>query len=127
MEELTSGKLRTNLVLRQAVGARFRQARERARISDQWVADKLGVNRTTVGYWERGRSFPSVEHLTALLRLYGISADWLLDNLSDDAEGEREQMHLANYRALDPDRRRSIDAATLAFLHSNNHALKEED
>ena len=126
MEEAITGKLRTDLDLREAVGARLRQARERARLGADRVADKLGVAKTTVGYWETGRSFPSVEHLTALLRLYGISADWLLGVLPEEIESEGELVHLGNYRALDPDRRRSIDAATLAFLHSNHHLVKEE-
>ncbi|MHC1726536.1 MAG: helix-turn-helix domain-containing protein [Syntrophobacteraceae bacterium] len=38
----------------------------------------IGVSRTTVSRWERGVNYPTSDMLQAILKLGGISSEWLL-------------------------------------------------
>lgn len=42
------------------------------------LAKRLGVNRSNVGKWERGLSAPSLEDLTVLATLLGVTLDELV-------------------------------------------------
>ena len=54
-------------------------SRRRGRdMTQQQVADILGVSNKTVSKWESGASDPSTSNLLALARLYGVSAEELL-------------------------------------------------
>lgn len=54
-------------------GDEIRAARERARMSQQELADKLEVSLRTVGNWERGETVPR-NRLAAINELLGIGA-----------------------------------------------------
>ena len=42
------------------------------------VAETLDVDRSTLSYYERGRSDPPLSTLVRLSRLYKVTTDWLL-------------------------------------------------
>lgn len=46
----------------------IRTARKAKRLSQQEVADKVGVSKATVSDWERGRMFPRPDKAMALVR-----------------------------------------------------------
>lgn len=48
-------------------------------LSQEEVAENLGVTRQTVSRWEHGVSSPSSENLIALSKLYGVSVETLMD------------------------------------------------
>ena len=54
------------------------ELRERAGLSQEELAQRLGVSRQAVSKWETGQSVPDVERLVALSRLYAVSVDGLL-------------------------------------------------
>ena len=47
-------------------------------MSQEELADKLGVSRQAISRWEMGTSDPSTSNLFALAKLYGISVEELL-------------------------------------------------
>ena len=47
-------------------------------MTQEMVAESLGVSRQAVGKWESGASEPSTANLIALSKLYGVSVDELL-------------------------------------------------
>lgn len=64
-----------------ALGKRLAEARNRAGLSQQAVADAVVTakrGRQTVYEWEAGKASPSVEDLEKLCRLYGVTADSVL-------------------------------------------------
>lgn len=61
------------------LGQRLAQARRDAGLSQQQVADKLGVYQSTVAVMEKGRRDVSALELAELARLFGMTADALLD------------------------------------------------
>ena len=62
-----------------AIGERIRSCRQRAGMSQEKVADLVGVSRQAVAKWEAGQSFPSTENLFKLAEILGTTVDMLLD------------------------------------------------
>ena len=50
-------------------------------MTQEFVAESVGVSRQAVSKWERGDSDPSTSNLLALAKLFGISAEELLRNV----------------------------------------------
>ncbi len=47
-------------------------------MTQEFVAEKVGVSRQAVSKWERGVSDPSTSNLMELAKLYGVSAKEIL-------------------------------------------------
>ena len=62
---------------------RLCELRKKHNLSQEELADKLGVSRQAVSKWERSESSPDTDNLIQLAKLYGISLDELLNG--DDA------------------------------------------
>ncbi|MDY2719452.1 MAG: helix-turn-helix transcriptional regulator [Candidatus Faecousia sp.] len=59
------------------------QCRKRCGLSQQELADRLGVSRQAVSKWELGTALPELDKLKLLAGVFGVSADWLLDETQD--------------------------------------------
>lgn len=63
----------------ETMAARIRRARVDRGLSQTELANALGVNRSTVGHWEREQGFdPSIEHVQIMSQIMNVSVDWLL-------------------------------------------------
>ena len=65
--------------------------RKQAGLSQEALAERLGVSRQAVSKWERSESSPATDTLIALAQLYGLSLDDLLygdDEIRDDVTFE---------------------------------------
>ncbi len=68
-------------VVRKSLGELLKENRLRCKMTQEFVAESLGVSRQAVSKWENGTSDPSTSNLLALSKLYGISAEDLLKNI----------------------------------------------
>ncbi|MBU7318209.1 helix-turn-helix domain-containing protein [Paenibacillus oleatilyticus] len=59
-------------------GERLKQSRNRKQMTQEQVAQKIGIDFTTISKYENDRSQPDNEVLQKLAQLYGVSIDWLL-------------------------------------------------
>ncbi|NCA80164.1 MAG: XRE family transcriptional regulator, partial [Sphingobacteriia bacterium] len=64
--------------VRRSIGQVLKQHRTRCKITQEFVAETIGVSRQAVSKWESGTSDPSTSNLLALAKLYSISAEELL-------------------------------------------------
>lgn len=64
-----------------SLAERLREYRVRCKMTQEFVAEAVGVSRQAVSKWETGASDPSTANLIALAKLYGISAEELLEGL----------------------------------------------
>ena len=53
--------------------------RKKAGLSQEELADKLGLSRQAVSKWERAEASPDTDNLICLAKLYGVSLDDLLN------------------------------------------------
>lgn len=58
--------------------ARLAEMRRAHGLSQEELAERLGVSRQAVSKWERAESSPDTDNLIALAQLYGVSLDVLL-------------------------------------------------
>ena len=68
--------------VRKSLGEALKEHRTRCMMTQEFVAEHLGVSRQAVSKWENGTSDPSTSNLLALAKLYGISAEELLKEVS---------------------------------------------
>ncbi|MBB6633604.1 helix-turn-helix domain-containing protein [Cohnella thailandensis] len=59
-------------------GSRLKQARNGKQWTQNQVADKLGIDFTTISKYENDRSQPDNDVLRELADIYEVSIDWLL-------------------------------------------------
>ena len=69
--------------VQKSLGAAIRDHRTRCKMTQEFVAESIGVSRQAVSKWESGASDPSTSNLFALATLFGISAEELLKNVSN--------------------------------------------
>ena len=69
--------------VRRSLGEALKAHRTECKMTQEFVAEHLGVSRQAVSKWETGASDPSTSNLLALARLYGISAVELLKEIEE--------------------------------------------
>lgn len=62
-----------------SLGEALKENRIRCQMTQEFVAETLGVSRQSVSKWENGSSDPSASNLIALAKLYKISPEELLE------------------------------------------------
>ncbi len=64
--------------VRKSLGETLKEHRTRCKMTQEFVAETIGVSRQAVSKWESGNSDPSTSNLFAIAKLYGISVEELL-------------------------------------------------
>ena len=65
-------------ILRRSLGEVLKDHRMRCSMTQEFVAEALGVSRQAVSKWENGTGDPSTSNLLKLAKLYGISPEDLI-------------------------------------------------
>lgn len=86
----TSDVREEKALLRRSLSEVLREHRMRCGMTQEFVAESLGVSRQAVSKWERGASDPSTSNLIELARLYGVPAEELLLSVSGAAHPAEE-------------------------------------
>lgn len=60
--------------------------RKRNGFSQEELAERLSISRQAVSKWESGQSYPDLDNLVELARIYGVSVDSMLGRDLEDAE-----------------------------------------
>ncbi|MBQ9121134.1 MAG: helix-turn-helix domain-containing protein [Clostridia bacterium] len=96
------------------LGKKLYELRKAAGLSQEDLAEKLGVSRQAVSKWECGESWPDTDNLITIARLYNVSLDELIGNSSphpeedkrkDPATGQPAQADVRNNGKSYPDKR----------------------
>lgn len=67
------------------IGQRIRKARLAAKVTQEQLAEKVGVGTTHISHIETGNSIPSLKLLVDILNALGLSADAVLCDQLDHA------------------------------------------
>ena len=68
---------------------RLVELRKEHKLSQEALAEKLGLSRQSISKWERAEASPDTDNLIALAEVYGITLDELLGN-NEQKEGKQE-------------------------------------
>ena len=69
-------------VMAKSLGEAIKRHRMECKMTQEFVADALGVSRQAVSKWESGASDPSTSNLAALAKLFGTTAEALLREIA---------------------------------------------
>ena len=84
---LRSGSIqKENAAMFQSLGEALKSHRLRCGMTQEFVAEQLGVSRQAVSKWENGTSDPSTTNLLKLCKLYHISPEDLLNAVQPPEE-----------------------------------------
>ena len=61
------------------IGKNIKELRKENGLTQTQLADLLFVSQDTVSLWECGKSLPDVKALIAMTKIFGVSADYILD------------------------------------------------
>lgn len=65
--------------------------RRKSGLSQEALADKLGVSRQAISKWETGTTSPEIDKLLLLANEFNVSTDWLLSNESTESSQEEQK------------------------------------
>jgi transcriptional regulator with XRE-family HTH domain len=94
-----------NEMLRQAIAARLKAAREQAGLSQGQAAKLLEIQRPTISEIEAGRRRVAADELAKFARIYNVSVSWLAEEKSEivDPAAELAARELAKLKPQDFD------------------------
>ena len=67
--------------VRKTLAETLKDHRTRCKMTQEFVAESLGVSRQAVSKWETGDSDPTMSNLVLLAKLYGVPLEELLENV----------------------------------------------
>ncbi len=106
MSDVTDDTVKARVSPGLELGRRIRLLREMAGLNQQQLANKVGISRSAVAFWETGRSGHVGKHLGALAEALGVDAEVLLTGMAYKEIQETltpdESMFLNLYRQLNP-------------------------
>lgn len=95
------------------IGELLKEARLQAGMTQEKVAEAIGVSRQSISNWENDKTYPDVINVIALSELYQVSLDYLLKGSKDYMKHLDESTDIVNSnKALI----RSIVLGVLAIL-----------
>ena len=72
-------------------GERLQALRQRAGMSQDALAERLGVSRQAVSRWERDETMPETDKVIALADMFGVTTDYLLRPQPESGEAETQK------------------------------------
>lgn len=66
-------------------GNYLKELRTKNHLSQEKLAEKLGISRQSVSKWEQGYASPDTDNVLKLSKLYGVSVDSIL-NCTEEIE-----------------------------------------
>lgn len=89
------------------IANRLVELRKKSGLSQEQLADKLGLSRQAVSKWERAEASPDTDNLICLAKLYGVSLDDLLNtdqSIDDIAAQVKDKEEEEEKKSKDKDR-----------------------
>ena len=71
-----------------SIGSKLAQARKAANLTQEQLAERLGVTRQAVSRWESDAAYPETDNIVRTAQILEVSCDYLLRD--DVAEGDAE-------------------------------------
>lgn len=68
-------------VIKKSLGEALKQRREACKMTQEFVAESIGVSRQAVSKWETGASEPSTSNLLMLAKLFHTTAEEILQEV----------------------------------------------
>ena len=87
------------MIMKINIGSNIKELRKRNNITQERLAEYIGVTYQTVSKWENGTSLPSISLLPSIANIFNISIDELYD-IDKHTNDEKISVYEAEYEAL---------------------------
>ena len=116
------------LTLSEDIGARLRELRSQTGLTQDQLAEKLGVSKRTQGNYESGASDPTASYLSMAASQLGFDVPYILNGVrttpTSDSLSEVEYSILKQYQSIPEDDQKAIRRILKAMaddaLRANN-------
>ncbi len=109
----------------------IKKLRKKSNMSQEELAEKLGVSRQSVSLWETGQTQPTIDNIIALAKIFNTSTDEILGNTATETPKQEDL----------PDKKKTpiwpfvlmiiaaaaIIVATILIMHSNRSSGQETE
>lgn len=77
------------------------ELRKKAGLSQEELAEKMGVSRQSVSKWEGALSIPDLDKILLMSEIFGVSTDYLLkDELGEEIPSPKEEISESSFRKV---------------------------
>lgn len=92
--------------------------RKRCGLSQEVLAEKIGVSRQAISKWETGEATPELSKLALLAKTFGVTADWLIseDDPPEDSAARSQSAPQQPAPAQNPNWVDSLPGAVRGFV-----------
>ena len=97
-------------------GLRLRELREKKRLSQQQLADWLGLTRSSISNYENNTQTPPADTLVRLADIYGVSVDYLLGVKND-------RKRVLVIEGLTPSQEKALEILAEEFREANSKSI----
>ncbi len=112
------------------IANRLLQYRKKSGLSQEELAEKIGVSRQAVSKWERSEASPDTDNLILLADIYGVTLDELLKGKSETAENTdnaQDSEPEENEETFAPDENTTYTEQKHVSLKNGIHVKNEKD
>ena len=74
----------------------LKRIRKENNLSQEQLADKLGVSRQSVSKWESGQAYPEMDKVLQLCQLFNLNIDELLNQNIKDVNNKKQAKNTFN-------------------------------
>ena len=103
---------------------RLQQLRKQNGLSQEELADKIGIARQTISKWENGQAVPELNALLCLSSLYGVTIDSIVKD-SDGCHFQLKEYNSFNFCRHETDDENSQITDFLILAKRNTYAAKK--
>ena len=98
-------------------GLRLRELREKKRLSQQQLADWLGLTRSSISNYENNTQTPPADTLVRFADIYGVSVDYLLGVKND-------RKRVLVIEGLTPSQEKALEILAEEFREANSKSIQ---
>ena len=104
-------------------GERLRQLRQKQNLSQEELADRVGVHNNSVSKWENG-VIPNMKRIVALAKILGTTATYLLGETDDPTPAEEDSIVPASTEKATPYTQGQLNNGMLVYVMKNGERLE---
>jgi len=103
--------LNGNAKVRENVRENIKKYREKIGLTQRQLAERIGIDPSTVAYWEMGRGAPNADTLVLLCDIFQVRPAVLMGVVDEFASKQTEaEAFMALYNAAPPEVRLAVDS-----------------
>ena len=72
------------------IGARIKELRKLQNVTQEQLAEALGVTNQAISRWESGTGYPDIEYIIPIANFFKVTANYLLDDGSGESQLKME-------------------------------------